>query len=224
MTLKFEYLQYDPEYFMHLGLPLIIGTIINFILYLFIFLSAKEHRESSHELDCLSVFALLGMICGFIPLFLPEGFYYVYLTEEERTMVVNYFIFIGLITTIPLFVASLLLFMYSRINKEAFGLYLLAASILWLIYYGLSLITLNWGIAHMFKYLLHLEPGTTDFQKLIAVLQSFFNILLSISFGLFVIHGARNSDYKFIYSGLTLFIGSYIVGFFITIGIYYFPF
>lgn len=224
MTLNFEYLQYDPEYFMYFGLPLIIGTIINFILYLFIFLSAKEHRENSHSIYYLCVFAIVGMICGFIPLFLPTGFYYVYLTGEERTMIVNYFIFIGLITTIPLFVVSPLLFMYSYINREAFGFYLLAASILWLIYYGLSLVTLNWGIAHMFKYLLHLEPSTTDFEKLIAVLQSFFTILLSSSFGLFIIHGAKNSDYKFICAGLTLFIGTYIVVFFHTIGFYYFPF
>jgi len=222
MTLEFKYLQYDPEYFIRMGLPLIIGIIINFILYLFLFFSAKERKEDSHKPEYLKIFAIIGMISALIPLFFPLGFYCVSLTEDERLMIGGFFILQGLISSIPLFVASILLFMYSLINRNKFGLYLLIAGILWLINYGFSIITLNWGIANMFEYLLHLEPGITDFERLIYVLQALFRILYSSALGLFIIHGVKNSDYKFIYGGLTIFIGLNISGFFSTIAMFYF--
>ncbi|MFX1420362.1 MAG: hypothetical protein ACFE9N_15740 [Promethearchaeota archaeon] len=224
MVLDFRYFQYDPEYFMRFGLSLIAGVIINFILYVFIFFSARDRKEDTHKPEYLKFFAIVGMISVFIPLFLPAGFYYVNLTDDERLMIGGFFILQGLILSIPLFVGSILLIMYSFFNRNKLGLYLLVAGILWLINYGFSIITLNWGIARMFSYLLHLDPITTDFESLMSVLQAFFTILYYSALGLFIIHGVKNSDYKFIYAGLSFFIGGSIVGFFSTIGFYYFWF
>ncbi len=222
MTLDFRYDQYDPEYFMFIGLPLVIGFIGNLVIYLFVFFSAKERKEDSDKPEYLKIFAIIGMISAFIPLFLPTGFYYVLLTEDERSLIVGYFILQGLVRNIPFFMANILLFMYSLSNRNKFGLYLLGAGILGLIYYAFSIITLNWGIGSMFSFLLHLEPGTTDFQKLMYVLQVFFSIIYVSIFGLFIIHGSKNSDNKFIYSGVTLFILSSIVGAFGSLSFIYF--
>jgi hypothetical protein len=223
MTLKFEYFQYEEEYFMFMGLPQIISSICFALLYSFIFLSVKKRNEELHKPEYLKYFAIIAMVSAFIPLFFP-GFYYVNLTDNERLLIRDFFIFQGLIYSLPSFIAGVFLFVYGHSNRNKFGLYLLIGGILWMIYYGTSIITLNWGIGNMFSYLLHLEPATTDFERFIYVLRSFFQILFASTFCLFIIHGARNSDYMFIYAGLTILIANYVVSFFSTVGFFYFRF
>ncbi|MFX1363572.1 MAG: hypothetical protein ACFFCE_11180 [Promethearchaeota archaeon] len=221
MTLEFGYFQYELEDFLIRALPSIISSLSIFMFYLFIFLSHRGRKEELLKPMFLKYFAIIGMISAFIPLFEP-GYFYVNLTENERSMIIAFLIFQGLINSVPLFLASVLLLFYGINNRNNFGKYLLVAGILMLIYYGFSIITLDWGIGNIFMYLLNLEPITTTFEKLVIILGAFFGILLISGYCLFIIHGARNSDYKFIYGVLIIFISTSIITPFVHIGVLFF--
>jgi hypothetical protein len=220
MTVNFRYFQYE-ELFMIIGFPHIIQSICYFIAFLFLFFSVKERKEESNKSEYLRLFTIIAMISVFIPLFFPS-FSYISLTESEGLKIAGYLVIKGLVTSIPFFVASILLFLYSFYNRSKFDNYLLTAAILWLIYYGFSMIALNWEIGRVYKYQLHLEPGLTEFERLVDVYQALFNIILTSSFGFFIFHGIKNSDYKFIYAGLTWFMASSIFQFLVTLGDYHY--
>lgn len=185
MAIIIGYFQYEYT------ISRIILAALVIIQNILIFESGRKQSEDIKKPHLLKRIAVINILFIIIPFVLPSMSLMVYDPIEAQTegMLVNfYYIFLGLLESVPFFVTyGVLLFIFGNINREQYQPFLLISGIL-----GLC----GWGI-YVYTY-----SNIYLISWAFILTASLAYIINLCAFPLLMIHGIKNSDKYLLWAGI----------------------
>jgi hypothetical protein len=185
MTIIISYFQY--EY----AISRIFLAALVIIQNILIFESGRKQLEGIKKPHLLKRIAVINILFIIIPFVLPSMSSGVYDPIEAQTegMLVNfYYIFLGLLESMPFFFTyGVLLFIFGKINREQYHSFLLTSGILGLCGWGISIYTYS----------------NIDLISWAFILPASLAYIINLcAFPLLMIHGVKNGDKYLLWAGI----------------------
>ncbi|MFX1496218.1 MAG: hypothetical protein ACFFBH_01695 [Promethearchaeota archaeon] len=220
MTITFNYLQYLNLFsFLYIAIPLIISANFAIVISIFLFRAHKYRKEAIQSSSLLRVSAILILTFSLLPLVFPaiSGSFEV---GFEKFIIISYMIFIGLLLTLPFFIAyGVFFYIYGKRNKKEYNALLMIAGILWMTSYGIGIIFLNGNTLSIISILY----GYSPFLSLIYLPIIVTLVIIRLNgFVLLIIHGIKYKDKNIMVVGI-LGLAVFITNFFYRIVTSYNP-
>ncbi|MFX0033201.1 MAG: hypothetical protein ACFE8V_10005 [Promethearchaeota archaeon] len=198
MTIRFVYFQYlDFHIFISIVIPIIISAIFAVAIAIFMFRSYKSRHEQTPNSKLLKSAGILIIIFNILPLTFP-GIYGASMTEFETFIFVSYIIFLGLLSSIPFFLAyGVFFFILGR--KRDYNIFLMITGILWIISYGFKVVVLDGAILSVISIL---DSLTILQSRAFSIISFIFTIIRLNGFALLIIYGVNYNDKNLMVVGI----------------------
>ncbi|MFX0041220.1 MAG: hypothetical protein ACFFCY_15790 [Promethearchaeota archaeon] len=201
MTIIFGYIHFLPGNLMFQQAILILISNILFIgANIFILRASKKFPDGIEKPKLLQKAAIINIIFISIQIFAPS-MYAISPTPVERIIFLIYTIFTGLFYSVPFLISYGILFLkFGRINQDRFNRYLMISGLLWTIFFGFLIITLNNSLFSILSFFITVYGFLTSF--IWGIISLFFISLHMGGFILLVVHGTKNMDKNLLVAGI----------------------